>query len=47
VGHEVEHLIRTEFAGIRLKGLRPGNWRALSKKEVATLREMVGLENEE
>jgi 23S rRNA pseudouridine2605 synthase len=41
VGHQVEHLVRTEFAGVRLKGLRPGHWRPLSKQEVATLKELT------
>ncbi|HUV30948.1 MAG TPA: pseudouridine synthase [Acidobacteriota bacterium] len=43
VGHAVEELTRVDFAGITLKNLRPGQWRHLTEKEVARLRELVGL----
>ncbi|UCC43480.1 MAG: rRNA pseudouridine synthase [Candidatus Zixiibacteriota bacterium] len=44
VGHAVLVLVRVEFAGITLKGLRTGQWRYLSTTEVASLRKLVSLE---
>ncbi len=35
---KVERLLRTEIAGITLKGLNPGEWRELTKEELAKLR---------
>lgn len=43
VGHPVENLHRIDFAGIHVKGLRPGEWRRLTGEEVRHLRECVGL----
>lgn len=43
VGYPVRKLVRVEFAGLKLKGLKPGQWRLLGAKEVATLNKMVGL----
>ena len=43
VGHPVAQLTRVEFAGITLRGLRPGQWRYLSEREVDRLRSLVGL----
>lgn len=38
-GYEVERLMRVRFGTILLKDLQPGNWRFLTGKEVASLRE--------
>ncbi len=38
LGHRTEHLLRIEFAGLTLKGLKPGKWRFLTKREVAGLK---------
>jgi pseudouridine synthase len=43
VGHRVEELRRTEFAGLTLAGLRPGQWRRLDAGEVDRLRKTAGL----
>lgn len=43
VGHRVSRLKRTTFAGLSLKGVAPGEWRALTSREVASLKRMVGL----
>ncbi|MCD6249577.1 MAG: rRNA pseudouridine synthase [candidate division Zixibacteria bacterium] len=43
VGHPVAKLRRVEFAGIRLKNLKPGQFRNLTKAEVNRLRQLVGL----
>lgn len=43
VGHPVEHLHRSRYAGLELGGLGPGEWRELTKHEVAELRRGVGL----
>ncbi|EKK20175.1 pseudouridylate synthase [Fructilactobacillus florum 8D] len=40
VGHPVERLKRTAFAGIDLGGLEPGQWRPLRKREVRNLLEI-------
>ncbi len=42
-GHPVRSLRRAAFAHIRATGLRPGEWRYLSKSEVAALRESTRL----
>ena len=44
VGHPVRHLARLAFAGIRVEGLAPGEWRFLSQEEIATLRDAADLE---
>ena len=41
VGHPVRRLHRREYAGLTLDGLAPGEWRELSKEEVARLRSLV------
>jgi pseudouridine synthase len=41
VGHPVERLHRRSYAGLTLDGLAPGEWRELTKAEVAALRELV------
>jgi 23S rRNA pseudouridine2605 synthase len=38
VGHPVRRLHRPEYAGLRLDGLEPGQWRELRPDEVAALR---------
>ncbi len=38
VGHPVRRLHRREYAGLRLDGLRPGEWRELEPEELARLR---------
>lgn len=38
VGYEVKRLIRTRIGPLRLAGLRPGEWRALTPAEVKALR---------
>lgn len=43
VGHPVENLHRVDFAGINVKGLRPGEWRRLTRDEIRHLRQCVGL----
>ena len=43
VGHPVRRLHRSRYAGLGLEGLAAGEWRALSPKEVAGLRALVGL----
>ena len=45
VGHPVEKLHRVAFANIRVKGLRPGEWRRLSGEEVKQLYHCVGLKD--
>jgi 23S rRNA pseudouridine2605 synthase len=44
VGHSVQHLHRRRYAGLRLVGLEPGQWRELTRDEVAELRRQVGFE---
>jgi pseudouridine synthase len=44
VGHRVVKLKRVEFCGIRLGNLQPGQYRFLSKEEVAMLARKVGLD---
>lgn len=43
LGHPVLHLRRTAFGPLNLKGLRPGEIRPLSPKEIKALRQAVGL----
>lgn len=43
VGLPVEHLHRRRYAGLRLVGLDPGQWRELTPGEVASLRQTTGL----
>jgi pseudouridine synthase len=43
LGHKVTGLLRVEFAGLTLDGLRPGQWRYLKKTEVARLKKLTGL----
>jgi 23S rRNA pseudouridine2605 synthase len=42
VGHPVRRLHRSRYAGLDLRGLAPGEWRELTKDEVARLRKLVG-----
>jgi len=43
VGHPVRHLHRSGYAGLDVRSLEPGQWRNLTRSEVARLRELVGL----
>jgi len=43
LGHPVQHLHRRRYAGLRLVGLEPGEWRELTDREVVALRRSVGL----
>jgi len=43
VGHPVQELRRVEYAGLVLKGLKPGQWRQLGPPEVRRLKALVGL----
>jgi 23S rRNA pseudouridine2605 synthase len=43
VGYPVTHLHRSRYAGLDLRGLAPGEWRELTREEVAALRRLVGL----
>jgi len=41
LGYEVERLIRIQFASLNLAGLKPGEWRYLTEKEVSELKAVV------
>lgn len=41
IEHPVQKLVRTHFAGISIKGLRPGEFRPLTKKELSSLRALA------
>ena len=41
VGHPVKRLRRTHIGDVALKGLRPGQWRDLTSKEINSLRQSV------
>ena len=43
VGLKVTNLIRTEFAHLATRGLKTGQWRFLTEREIVQLRKMVGL----
>jgi 23S rRNA pseudouridine2605 synthase len=43
VGHPVRRLHRSGYAGLDVRSLEPGQWRNLTRSEVARLRELVGL----
>ncbi len=38
VGHPVQRLVRMSFAGLTAEGLRPGEWRPLTKSELEKLK---------
>jgi len=42
-GCPVGELVRTDFAGLTLAGLKPGAWRRLRPDEIARLRRLAGL----
>ena len=42
LGHGVRKLRRIEFGPLKLKGLRPGEWRELTGSEVAALKRVAG-----
>jgi len=43
IGHPVVSLKRVSYSFLNLKGLRPGDYRALSAEEIGRLQKMVGL----
>ena len=43
VGHPVRRLRRSRYAGLSTGRLRRGEWRELTRDEVARLRRLVGL----
>ncbi len=47
VGHTVQSLKRTEFAGLNLSGLKRGMHRSLTKEEINSLYELSGAEEEQ
>lgn len=44
VGHRVLRLHRSAYAGLTLRGIRPGRWRLLTRVELGKLATRVGLE---
>ncbi len=40
--YHVKKLVRLEFAGLTTRGLLPGQWRFLSKKEIEALKKRIG-----
>jgi 23S rRNA pseudouridine2605 synthase len=42
VGHPVQRLHRSRYAGLGVDGLEPGTWRELTREEVAALRGAAG-----
>jgi 23S rRNA pseudouridine2605 synthase len=42
VGHPVRRLHRSRYAGLDVRGLEPGGWRALTRDEIDALRKLVG-----
>jgi pseudouridine synthase len=44
IGFPVSSLVRTEFAGLTLDELKPGQWRYLRTAEVKRLRKLAGLD---
>jgi 23S rRNA pseudouridine2605 synthase len=38
IGHPVQRLVRVSFAGLTAEGLRPGEWRPLTKSELEKLK---------
>ncbi len=43
VGYPVAGLVRVDFAGLTLEGLKPGQWRYLKTAEVSRLKRIAGL----
>ena len=43
VGFSVTHLVRTRFANLTCKNLKPGAWRYLKEREIDKLKDMVKL----
>jgi 23S rRNA pseudouridine2605 synthase len=43
VGHPVRRLHRSDYAGLDLDGIKPGEWRELTREEVVALRRLTGL----
>ncbi len=40
IGYRTDHLLRLEFGGLTLEGLKPGQWRYLNGREVARLKSL-------
>ncbi|HEX8296879.1 MAG TPA: pseudouridine synthase [Chthoniobacteraceae bacterium] len=38
LGYEVERLVRVQIGGLKIREMRPGDWRMLTPKEIATLK---------
>jgi 23S rRNA pseudouridine2605 synthase len=47
VGHRVKKLRRVRYAGIGVQGLRPGEWRPVTRDELNRLRNVAGLGGDE
>lgn len=47
IGHPVVRLLRTRVGNISLKGLRPGKYRELNRRELAKLKRLAGLSGDE
>jgi len=45
LGYPVDRLVRVDFAGLTLEGLKPGAWRFLRTAEVRRLKTLAGLES--
>ena len=43
IGHPVRGLHRSRYAGLDVRALAPGAWRALEREEIGELRRLVGL----
>ncbi len=41
LGYKVEELQRVSFAGLEVKGLKPGEWRFLTNREIQNLQDLV------
>lgn len=39
LGYEVERLVRTRIGTLKIAAMRPGEWRILTGKEIAALRQ--------
>ncbi len=44
IKHPVMKIVRTHFAGITTEGLAPGQYRSLTKRELASLRQQAGVD---
>jgi 23S rRNA pseudouridine2605 synthase len=44
LGYKVQKLHRVSFGGITVSGMKRGEWRYLTDKEIKKLKRLVGLE---